>query len=125
MKVLVIDEDKFIRNLFASELAQENMVALVASSGVEGLSIIKESQPDVIILDLILPQMDGFAVLAEIKKMPKSKREHMKIFVFSSLGQTHDRDEALSLGVTEYFAKNNTTIRNVIDAIRLSHSSAS
>jgi CheY-like chemotaxis protein len=118
MKVLVIDDDKFIRSLLVSELVQENLFAETASDGEAGFAKILEWHPDVVVLDLILPKQDGFAVLEKIKKLPPDIRGHLSVYVFSSLGQEHDRDEALALGATAYFSKNNTTVRNIIEIIR-------
>ena len=118
MKVLIIDDDKFIRNLFISELTQENFVVITAPEGVSGVELIKSEKPDVVVLDLLLPGLDGFGVLEAVKKLPDDVRAHIALFVFSSLGQEHDREEALALGATGYFPKDHATVRKVIDAIR-------
>ena len=119
MKVLIIDDDKFTRSLFESELTQENIAVRSASDGNVGLQIIKDEHPDVVVLDLLLPGLDGFGVLEAIKKLPIGVRGKIRVFVFSSLGQEHDREEALQLGATEYFAKDHATVRKVIDMIHI------
>ena len=116
MKVLVIDDEKFIRNVFASELAQENIDVATASDGEEGLVKAKEWHPDVIVLDMILPKRDGFELLELFRKMPELKG--VAVYAFSELAQEHDKTEAMELGAIEYFSKDQHTVRQVVDAIR-------
>jgi CheY-like chemotaxis protein len=116
MNVLVIDDEKFVRNVFASELGQENISVTLAEDGEKGLKLAREKKPDVIVLDLILPKKDGFEVIGELRNIPELK--HTLIYVFSGLAQEHDKQEALSLGVSAYFPKNQFTVHQVVDAIR-------
>jgi DNA-binding response OmpR family regulator len=115
MKVLIIDDDRFITSLFTSEFAQENIAAPVAHDGVEGLALLEAEQPDVVVLDMILPKKDGFEMLEHIAAM-KGKRP--VVYAFSSLAQENDREEALRLGAKEYFVKDRNTVRQVVEAIR-------
>lgn len=116
LKVLVIDDDKFFRNMFSSELAQENITVETAADGAEGLTKAKEMRPDAVILDLILPKGDGYELIGALKGSPETK--DTAIIVFSGLSQEHDRDEALALGVAAYFFKERHTVRQVVEAIR-------
>ncbi len=115
MKVLVIDDDKFLSTLLESELHQANMEVAVVAGGEEGIQKVKEWKPDVVVLDLILPKTDGFEVLEKIHNLPEAK--HATIFIFSTLAQEHDKEEALSLGATAYFMKGENTVHNIVEAI--------
>ena len=68
MRVLVIDFEKFSQTVFESELHQQNIEVDLAVNGEEGLDLIKKNKPDLIVLELILPKINGFDLLAEIKK---------------------------------------------------------
>lgn len=117
MKVLIIDDDNFLRTLLESELKQENIEVLLAYDGEDGIAKAKAWKPDVIVLDLIIPKKDGFEVLDVLRETPEGKRA--VIFVFSSLAQEHDKSEALALGAREYFTKGEDTVHHIADTIRL------
>ena len=69
-KVLIIDDDPIIRLLAAEKLAEEDFVVLEASSGRQGLAMIQQHKPDLVLLDVIMPDMDGFEVCREIRQTP-------------------------------------------------------
>lgn len=116
MKVLVIDDDKFIRTLLASELSQENIVVELANDGDEGIKKAKEMAPDVVVLDLILPKKDGFEVLAELKEIHKGSRP--AIVIFTTLAQEHDKKEAFALGARSYFLKGEHTVHHIVEEVK-------
>jgi two-component system alkaline phosphatase synthesis response regulator PhoP len=115
MKVLIIDDDKFLTTLLESELHQANIEVAIASSGDDGIKKAKDWKPNVVVLDLILPKTDGFEVLEKIHNLPEAK--HTTIFIFSTLAQEHDKSEALSLGAKAYFMKGENTVHNIVEAI--------
>lgn len=115
MKVLVIDDDKFLRTLLQSELEQANMQVVIASDGEEGIAKVKTEKPDAIVLDLILPKRDGFELMEELQKIPEGKRA--AIFIFSDLSQDQDKQEALRLGARGYFKKGENTVHHIVEAI--------
>lgn len=116
-KVLIIDDDKFTRHLFVSEFTQENMFVESAGNGEDGIEKVKTWKPDIVILDLILPGLDGFEVLVQTRKIAASTKRKIDIFVYSSLTQERDKKEAMELGATEYFIKEENTARAVVDAV--------
>ena len=115
MKVLVIDDDKFLRTLLQSELEQANIQVVIAGDGDDGIAKAKSEKPDAIVLDLILPKRDGFELIEELKKTPEGK--HAAIFIFSDLSQDHDKEEALRLGAKGYFKKGEHTVHHIVEAI--------
>jgi two-component system, OmpR family, response regulator VicR len=112
MKVLIIDDDNFIRTVYKSALNQENIEVEVAADGDEGLAKAKQFKPDAILLDMILPKKDGFEVLKGLK----SKK--IPTIVFSSLHQQGDIDEALRLGAMKYLPKDQYSPGQIIDEIK-------
>ncbi len=115
MKVLVIDDDKFLRTLLQSELEQANIQVVIATDGDDGIAKAKSEKPDAIVLDLILPKRDGFELIEELKKTPEGK--HAAIFIFSDRAQDHDKEEALRLGAKGYFKKGEHTVHHIVEAI--------
>lgn len=111
MKVLVIDGDKFAQNIYLSELHQENIAVEVAEDGEEGLKKARETDPKIIILELILTKLNGFEVLKELKNDKKTK--DIPVVVCSSLSQEDDIKEAMDLGAVKYFSKEDYSLKQV------------
>ena len=111
MKVLIVDDSKFIREVYKLELNQENIEVVVAEDGEKGLELAKTAKPDVILLDMMLPGIDGFEVIEKLKSDPELSK--IAIVVFSSLRQQSDIDKALKRGVLKYLPKDEYTPKKV------------
>ena len=116
MKVLIIEDDKFLRDLLAQKLGHEGFQVKQAVDGEEGLKLALEEAPDLILLDLILPRIDGFDILERIKKDQKLKA--LPVLVLSNLGQKEDVARAMSLGAEDFLIKSNFTLGEVIGRIK-------
>lgn len=103
MKILIIEDDVFFQKFYRSQLAAQGFEIEVGSNGNEGLKKIKEFCPDVILLDIIMPEKDGFEVLETLNKDNSISKLH--ILVFSTLGQEKDIKRALELGAKGYVNK--------------------
>ncbi len=103
MKILVADDDSFFRNFYSTKLKENAHIVEVASDGVETLEKIKTFQPDILLLDIIMPNKDGFSVLTELKKDPLTAS--IPVLIFSTLGQEQDVEKAKSLGANGYINK--------------------
>ena len=86
-----------------------------AVDGEEGLELAVSEKPDLIILDMILPKMNGFEVLQELKNNPKTK--NIPVVILSNLGQESDVDRAMSLGAVDYLIKTDFSINEVVEKI--------
>ena len=97
-RVLVIEDDKSIRNFFRTVLEANNYDVLIATTGAEGYSMVTSQCPDVVILDLGLPDMDGMTILKNVRQWSS-----MPVLVVSA--RTHEKDKvaALDAGVQFYF----------------------
>lgn len=115
MRVLVVDYEKFSQTVFQSELHQQNIEVDLARDGEEALELIKKNTPDLIILELILPKINGFDFLKEIKA--KKKFSQIPVVVYSRLNQKKDIDEANSLNIEKYFSKDDYSRKQVIKEI--------
>lgn len=115
-KILIIEDDKFLRELIVRKLNQEGFETSEACEGEEGLKKIKEEKPDLVLLDLILPILDGFEVLAKIKE--DSIFASIPIIVLSNLGQREDIEKSLKLGAIDYLIKAHFTPNEIIEKIK-------
>lgn len=114
--ILVVEDDKFLRELIAQKLIKENYEVSEAIDGEQGIKKIKEEKPDLILLDLILPGIDGFEVLARMKK--DSELSSIPVIIFSNLGQKEDVERGLKLGASDYLIKAHFTPGEIIEKIK-------
>ncbi len=115
MKILLIEDDKFFQKFYATKLQERKVEVEIASDGEEGLTKMKNFKPDLVLLDLIMPKVDGFAVLAT-----RSQDENLKkipVIVFSTLGQEKDVDNAQKLGANSYINKGSFDFNSMVATI--------
>lgn len=115
-KILIAEDDKFLSNAYRVKLVKEGFDIKIAADGREVLQFLTEFSPDVIILDLVMPGMDGFAVLQEMKKNDVYK--NIPVIVASNLGQKEDLERAKALGAVDYVIKNDLSMSELIAKIR-------
>ncbi len=115
-KILIVEDDKFLRELIVKKLAKEGYEVSEAIDGEEGIKKIKSEKPDLILLDLILPGMDGFEVLSKMKDDPLLSS--IPVIILSNLGQKEDVEKGLKLGAIDYLIKAHFTPGEIIEKIR-------
>ena len=115
-KILIVEDDRFLRELIARKLRNEGYEVLEAVDGEEGLKRIKEEKPDLILLDLILPGIDGFEVLAKAKEDPDTTQ--IPVIILSNLGQREEVEKGLKLGAIDYLIKAHFTPGEIIEKIK-------
>jgi len=115
-KILIVEDDEFLRSLNAKRLETEGFEVIVAVDGQEAIAKLAEIKPDLIFLDLLLPNVDGFEVLTKIKQDESTKA--IPVIVFSNLGQPEDIEKAKKLGANDFMVKANFTLDDVIQKIK-------
>lgn len=115
-KILIIEDDPVLIKMYKTKLVIEGFEVVTALDGLQGLEKLKTFSPDLILLDLAMPKMDGFEFLTEMKK--NKKWEKLPVIVFSNLGQESDMQKAKELGAKDYLVKINLTPRQVVEKIR-------
>lgn len=115
-KILVIEDDVFLRELVVQKLSKEGFEAVEAADGEIGIAKAGEEKPDCILLDLILPSMDGFEVLSALKKNPELSR--IPVVILSNLGQKDDIDKGLKLGAVDYLIKAHFTPGEIVAKVK-------
>lgn len=103
LQVLIIEDETLLNDAYARVLQSANMSLLRAYNGKEALEILKKEKPDIILLDLRMPIMDGIAFLKQLK--PKENLPQAKIIVFSNYDDQREIDEAFRLGAMHYMLK--------------------
>ena len=114
--ILIIEDDKFLRELIARKLVSEKFEVVTAVDGETGLKKAKQTKPDLILLDLILPGIDGFEVLAKLKA--DKDLSDAPVIILSNLGQQEDVDKGLEIGAVDYLIKAHFTPNEIVDKIR-------
>lgn len=121
-KILFIEDEEALQTSLCSALRQAGYDAISAFDGEEGIEHAKNSKPDLILLDIILPRRSGFEVLEELK-VDEGTRD-IPVIVLTNLERISDVERMLSLGATNYLVKANYEIRDILVKIRqvLDHS---
>jgi two-component system alkaline phosphatase synthesis response regulator PhoP len=117
-KVLVIEDDQLLRSLCSKKLMLEGFAVDSAIDSQEGLDKINKDKPDMILLDLVLPGMNGFEVLKIIKSNPDKKIAATPVIILSNLGQESDIQKGKDLGAADYLIKATTTTDEIVDKIK-------
>ena len=113
--VLIIDDNPVITSIYRGKLAAGGLHTEIASNGEEGLEMIDQCKPDVVLLDLMLPKVNGMDVLKRIRARPEHKT--LPVVVFSNSYSTDVMQQAWGFGATDVLHKSSTTPQNVVLAL--------
>ncbi len=102
-KVLLIEDDPFLQSMYANKFELEGFLMVVADNGVKGLKLAEKEKPDIILLDILLPEMDGYAVLENLKANDKTK--DIPVLLLTNLSQRNDIQRGIELGAVDYLIK--------------------
>lgn len=112
--ILVVEDEKPLAHALQLKLQHEGYTVTVASNGQECLDVLASKTFDIVLLDLMMPVLDGFQVLTELGKKPTKPT----VFVLSNLSQHEDEERVLSLGAKKYFIKSDTPLAEIVDEIK-------
>ncbi len=113
--ILLIEDDPFLIDIYSQKFKRSRFEIRAAETADQAFQMVKEKIPDLILLDIVLPQVDGWSILKKIKA-DKSLSE-VKIIVFSNLGQKEEVEKGLSLGAVKYLIKAQYTPLEVVKEI--------
>jgi len=114
--ILFIEDESVLQKTFGEVLKQEGYEMISALDGKSGLRLAKNKRPDLILLDLILPEMHGFEVLKGLKE--DKETEGIPVIVLTNLEKIEDIDKALELGATTYLVKAQYSLEEVVEKIK-------
>jgi DNA-binding response OmpR family regulator len=115
-RILIIEDDEILQKALQEFLASEGFETTSALDGEEGVKAGKENKPDLILLDIVLPKLDGYEVLKAMKSDENTKK--IPVVLLTNLGSLSDVQKALDLGATTYLIKADYKLEEVAEKIK-------
>lgn len=116
MRILIVEDDEVLSDIYVTKLELEGYEAILAHEGYKGIELAIRKKPDLILLDIVLPKMNGFDILKMLKK--KDKVQDIPVIFLSNLGQDFEVNKGLELGAVKYLVKSNHTPAQVVKIIK-------
>lgn len=113
-RILIIEDEKPLAHALDLKMTHEGYETVVATTGEAGLAEASTGKFDLILLDLILPGIDGFTILKELKE----KKAKTVVIILSNLGQDEDRKKAEEFGVKQYLVKSNVPLADIVKVVK-------
>lgn len=114
--ILLVEDDTFLANIYKTKFEMEGFKISTADNGESGYNEAKKKKPDVILLDILLPKMDGFAVLEKLKADDDTK--DIPVIMLTNLGQKDDVDKGFELGAVDYLIKAHFKPSETVEKVR-------
>ena len=114
-RVLLAEDDRFLRKAAETALKRQGLTVLPAVDGEEALRVARAETPDVVLLDLIMPKLQGFEVLRALKADAATAR--IPVIILSNLGQESDVQQAMDAGAAGYFVKANLSLHDLVKKV--------
>ncbi len=115
-KILIIEDDPFLADIYATKFNQEGFSVGIAADGELGFKKIQEEKPDIVLLDIVLPKMDGLEVLKKAKEAPELKS--IPIVLLTNLGQEGEIKRGLEAGAIQYLIKAHHAPGEVVNLVK-------
>jgi len=115
-KILIIEDDQLVSRMYKHAFLAQKYEASVAGNGRIGLEMAKSEKPDIILLDIMMPELNGLEVLDRLKADPELK--HIPVIVLTNLAGTQDSETALSKGAKAYLVKSEYKPKDVVTVVR-------
>lgn len=115
-KILLVEDDEVLASVYRARLEMEGFEVEEVHDGEKALSVAINFRPDLILLDVMMPKINGFDVLDILKNTPETM--NMRIIMLTALSQEADRDRAEKLGVDDYLVKSQVVIADVIERVK-------
>ena len=115
-KILIVEDEEYIAEMYKIRFEMSGYEIVLAADGQEGIDMAIKEKPDLVLLDLVMPNKNGYQVLEELRANPETKG--LKIFILSNLGQKEEIDKGLSLGADGFYVKAHMTPTELLDKIK-------
>lgn len=115
-QILIVEDDQTLCEMYATKFSMEGFDVTKAHDGQEGLAQAQALKPDVVLLDIIMPKLDGFSVLTELRKDPRL--QDAVVVMLTNLGQDDDIKKGEQLGADDYFVKSNHTPADIVSKVQ-------
>jgi CheY-like chemotaxis protein len=114
-RILLVEDDRFLRKAAETSLKRHGYHVVTASDGEEALRLVRTEKPELILLDLIIPKVQGFEVLRTLKA--DAQTASIPVIVLSNLSQEHDRDATLAAGAVAHLVKANISLDELVATV--------
>ena len=114
-KILIVEDDNFVAEVYLAKLTEMGYEAILAQNGEEGLAALKKDKIDMILLDILMPIMNGVEMLEEIKKREEWK--NIPVILLTNVGEKESIQKVREMGVKNYLIKSHFTPAEVIEKI--------
>jgi CheY-like chemotaxis protein len=114
-RILLVEDDRFLRKAAETTLKQQGYTVITAADGEEALRVARSAPLDLVLLDVIMPKLNGFQVLDALKKDPTTA--HIPVIILSNLGQDRDVQQAMEAGATAYFIKADLSLQALVQRV--------
>ena len=114
--VLIVEDEKPLSHALELKLSSEGFKTQTADNGQQALDILKNGGVDIMLLDLMMPELDGFQVLQQIQQMQITPQPI--VFVLSNLSQREDEERVLALGAKKFFIKSDTSLSTIVEEVK-------
>ncbi len=115
-KIMIVEDDIFVMDIYRTKLSGEGFEVIEAENGVEAVKKIKGNIPDLILLDIIMPYMNGLEFLEEIRK--EEKYEKIPVILLTNLSQREEIESGMKLGASDYLIKSHFTPSEVLEKVK-------
>jgi|ETNmetMinimDraft_26_1059896.scaffolds.fasta_scaffold37862_2 DNA-binding response OmpR family regulator len=114
-KILIVEDEPFLVEMYKTRFEQEGYDVAIALSGATVSTTMKENKPDLVLLDLIMPEVDGYQVLQEVKSINSIK--DVPVLIFSNLAQEEEIEKGFEYGADDYFVKSNYIPSQIVEKV--------
>ena len=115
-KILLVEDDSMIVEMYKLRFEEEGFEVTVTEKGSEAIELASSLKPDIMLLDIILPEVDGFNILQSLKSEEKTKS--LPILMLTNLAQESDKEKAISMGANDYLVKSQHTPSDVLQKVK-------
>ena len=115
-KIAIVEDDVAIVQMYRMKFEDEGYQVATAGDGKAGLDLVKQFQPDILLLDLMMPEMDGTEMLEKLRQQPWGK--HLKVIILTNIGQSEASHKIRNMGVTDFIVKADMTPHQVADLVK-------
>ncbi len=115
-KILLIEDDPFLSSMYSTKFEMENFYVSSAEDGEKGLKLALNEKPDIILLDILMPKMNGFEVLEKLKANEETNK--IPVILLTNLNQKDEIERGMSLGANDYLIKAHFMPSEVVDKIK-------
>ncbi len=115
-KILLIEDEEALLDMYSLKFRQDKFEILAANRGKAGIALAKKAKPDLILLDLVMPEMDGYDVLKILKADKQTSA--IPVIILSNLGQQEEIDQGLELGAEQFIVKASLTPSALVEKVR-------